>query len=337
MTSTRSRLRAALLHVVAIVKVAAKEFVADRGTRLAAALAYYAVFSLVPLLFVVASIAGFILHDPDALRDAVRQVTDVAGAEVGDTIETLLETVRDQRAGTLSIGLLIAAFTASNIFGQLQGVLSAIFHVPMEKRRTGAVGWLVRRSIGVATTLVIAVLVFTPIIAVTAIEFLVDLLPESLNRLETLLRLGIPAASLFMLIVVAGLTFQVLTPVSIPWKAAVRGGAATAISGLTAASLVGVYLSQAAGTGTLGALGGAAILLLFFYLLFIVFVFGAEVTKVYADYLEHGDVALPSERSKSAADASAAGISEPAEQATTSGVGAFLAGVAVGWAARRRR
>ena len=327
-----------LLRIVAIVKAAGKEFVVDHGPRLAAALSYYTVFSLVPLLFVVASISGFILDDPTALQDVVAQVTDLAGAEVGDTIESLLVSVRDQRAGTLSIGLLIAAFTASNIFQQVQSVLAAIFHVPESKRRTGAIGWLVRRAIGVVSTFVIATLVFTPIVAVAAIEFLVDLLPDSLGALETLLRLGIAAASLLMLITVSGLTLQALTPVQIPWKAAVRGGATTALTGLTAASLVGIYLSQAAGSGTLGALGGAAILLFFFYLLLIVFVFGAEVTEVYADYLDHGDVVAPSERVHAHPPVLAAGSPEPVVQAKAAkqGLGAFIAGVAVGWAARRQ-
>lgn len=337
LTRPESKLRSLLLRIVAIVKAAGKEFVVDHGPRLAAALSYYTVFSLVPLLFVVASIAGFILDDPDALREAVAQVTDVAGEEVGSTIESLLESVRDQRAGTLSIGLLIAAFTAANIFQQVQSVLAAIFHVPESKRHTGAIGWVTRRAIGVASTLVIAILVFTPIVAVAAIEFLVDLLPDSLSALEALMRLGIPAVSFVMLIAVSGLTLQALTPVAIPWKAAVRGGATTALTGLTAASLVGIYLSRAAGAGTLGALGGAAILLFFFYLLLIVFVFGAEVTKVYADYLVYGDVVAPSDRPHPPTAAVAQSSAEAASQKPADrGVGAFIAGLAIGWAARRK-
>ena len=295
-------------------------------------------FSLVPLLFVVASDCRFHLGRPRCAPRCGGSGHRRCRAEVGSTIESLLESVRDERAGTLSIGLLIAAFTASNIFQQVQSVLAAIFHVPEAKRRTGAVGWVMRRAIGVVSTLVIATLVFTPIVAVAAIEFLVDLLPESLSALEAVLRLGIPAVSLAMLIGVAGLTLQALTPVAIPWKAAVRGGATTALTGLTAASLVGIYLSRAAGTGTLGALGGAAILLFFFYLLLIVFVFGAEVTKVYADYLVHGDVVPPSERTAGPADpvtAASLGISAEAQPAKQ-GLGAFVVGLAIGWLARRK-
>jgi uncharacterized BrkB/YihY/UPF0761 family membrane protein len=151
-----------------------------------------------------------------------------------------------------------------------------------------------------------------------------------------------------MLMVVIGITFQALTPVSIPWKAATRGGATTALMGLSAASLVGIYLDQAGTTGTLGALGGVAILLFFFYLLWTVFVFGAEVTKVYGDYLEHGDIVQPSERVQTASTRrDFAGTEVPAPQALTSGVRAatparrdgfvaFVVGAAIGWFAGRR-
>ena len=67
--------------------------------------------------------------------------------DVGETFESLLATVREQRGGTLWIGLILAAFTSSTVFQQVQGVLAAIFHVPETKRRTGPVGWLVSRAL----------------------------------------------------------------------------------------------------------------------------------------------------------------------------------------------
>jgi membrane protein len=332
-----------LRRIVAIIRVAAKEFVVDRGLRLAAALSYYAVFSLVPLLFLVVAVAGFLLGDPGAVRDLVDRVTEVAGADVGSTVESLLETVRSERGGTLSIGLGLAAFTGSTIFQQLQGVLGAIFHVPQEQRRRGIVGWLVRRAIGMGAVLVLAVLAFTPIIAVGAIEWIVDLLPDSLNPLRPVLRLGVPAVSVLMLMAVVGLVFQALTAVEIPWKAAVRGGATTALMGLTASLLVGLYLNRAGATGTLGALGGVAILLFFSYLLWIVLVFGAEVTKVYGDYLEHGDIAMPSEREDTPSIRPAARPVPATHHVGDGGngprrdVAGFIAGAAIGWLIGRRR
>jgi membrane protein len=324
-------------RVLDILKAAGKEFTVDGGLRIAASLAYYTIFSLVPLLLVVVSIAGFVFDDPAVAQDLVDNVVEVAGAEVGDVIDGLLDRVAAQRSGTLSLGVVLALFFASGIFQQVQAVLGGIFHIPREQRRTGFVGWLVKRAIGVASALVLAVLVFAPIAAVAAIDGLVALLPDAVAWLEPVLRFGVPLVSLILLMVVVGVTFQVLTATEISWKAAVRGGATTAAIGLTAAFLVGFYLTRAGSSGTLGVLGGVAILLFFFNLMWAVYVYGAEVTKVYADYLNHGDVELPHARHGGAFEVTPEEVAAPEDAARRSGVLGVAVGVVLGWSLRRRR
>ena len=339
-TGAASGPRAAVQRVVAILKAAAKEFGIDGGLRIAASLSYYTIFSLVPLMLLVVSIAGFVFDDPALAEDLVREVTDVAGAEVGGVLDSLLEQVAEDRAGTLSLGLVLAVFFASGIFQQVQAVLSGIFHIPRDQRRTGVIGWLVKRGIALVSAVVRAVLVFAPIVAVAAIDGLVSLLPDAVGWLEPVLRLGVPIVSLLLLMVVVGITFQAMTSIGIPWKAAVRGGATTALVGLTAAFLVGLYLTRAGSTGTLGVLGGVAILLFFFNLMWAVYVFGAEVTKVYADYLEHGDVQLPHERDGAVRAVPFDGgrlSSESGEpSARKAGMLGLVVGAVLGWSARRR-
>jgi membrane protein len=326
-------------RVLAILGAAARESLVDRVPRLAAALSYYSIFSLVPLLLLVVAVAGFLLHDPTAIEELVAQVTDVAGPEVGDAIESILETVRAQRGGTLSVGIVLAAFAGSSILQQVRSVLGILFHVPEERRRTGAVGWILGRGVALASITVLALLVLVPLAAVGAIHWLITIVPDDLSVLRPVVRLGVPLASVSMLMVVVGASFQALTPVEIPWRSAVVGGISTALTGLTAAYLVGGYLTWAGGTGTLGALGGAAILLLFFYLMWIVYLFGAEVTKVYGDYLEHGDVLQPSLRDEAAAvRAAPPPAAGPSTPDPPSGAAALLlVGIAVGWVARSAR
>lgn len=319
-------------RVYEIVKAAAKEFGHDNAGRKGAALSYYTVFSLVPLLFLVVAVAGFVLGDADVVDDLVNDVGEIAGPQVASTLADILAQVKSQAAGALSIGLVLSAYSASAIFQQVQAVLAELFHVPPDDRRTGVVGWLVRRSVALASALVLAVLVFTPIAAVAAVGLIVDLV-SGIPELVPVVRLGVPIVSLLMLMMVVGLSFQVLTPVSIEWRAAVRGGAATAVIGLVAAWGVGQYLSQAGGGGTLGVLGGLAVLLIFFNLMWLVFLFGAEVTKVYADYLAHGDIVQPSEREE------APPVEEPPtpEPAPLGTAAALFAGLGLGlWAGRKR-
>ncbi len=330
-------------QVFEMLKAAGKEFGVDNGGRQAAALTYYSVFALVPALFLMVAIAGFVFDEPSAVNEVVDQVAAVAGDEIGSIIGDLLETVREQRGGALGIGLVLAAFSASGIFQQVQGVLNALFHVPQDKRPSGVTGWLIKRGIALVSALILAVLVLVPVLAVGAIGWLASLLPGALSWLRPVVQFGVPVVSLLMLSVVVGLTFQGLTSITIPWKAAIRGGGATAIAGLAAAFGVGIYLSQAGTTGTLGALGGVAVLLFFFNLMWLVFVFGAEVTKVYSDYLEHGDIVQPDEREVKdrhiqppVAARPDARPSRPAASVRDKGVLAVLVGVAIGWFGRRR-
>lgn len=326
-------------RAVAILRAARRRFVTDHALRSAAALSYYAVFSVVPLLFLVAAVAGFVFDDPDAAQAAVSEVSRVAGTEVGDVFESLLATVRAQRGGALSIGLVLAAVLASGVLQQAQSVLGEIFRVPPARRRPGLRGWMVRRGIAVGSSLGISLLVLTPIAAAAAADSLARLLPDGLAWLGSVLRLGVPISSALMLMAVVGLTFQVLTPVKVPWKAAVRGGAATALLASASAFLVGVFLSRAGSSGTLGALGGVAILLLFFFMMWGVYLFGAEITKVYADYLQQGGVTAPSDRALSAGAApngSAAIALSPGAPRRRARTPLLFVGIAIGWLAGRR-
>jgi membrane protein len=319
-------------EIVALLKQAAAGFKEDGAGRLGAALSYYTIFSLIPLMFLVLAIAGFVFRDPEVVQRVVNQVAGVAGTEVGKSFDSLLNVARDQRGSTLSIGLVLAAYSASGIFQQVQGVLGVVFNAPPDRRRTGAVGWLVKRGIALAAALFFAVLAFTPIMAISAIGWLVSLLPEGLSWLDPILRFGVPVVSLLVFMGVVGLSFQVLTAARIPWTAAWRGGAATAVVSLLAAFVVGTYLTRFGARGTLGALGGLAILLFFFGLMWTVYLFGAEVTDVYAGSLE----GRATTRTVEPAMASMPYTTSPEGKRPVPGVFAFLAGLLIGLFGRRR-
>lgn len=348
-------------RLVALVAAAGKEFGHDNSGRMAAALSYYTIFSLVPILFVAVAVTAIVLGpsteelpadcsdvvdqplpvDSDRPLDRlVVQLDEVAGSSVADPVRVLVCTARSNAGASLSIGLLVVAFAASGIFLQVQGVLNRVFHVADEKVK-GILGWLYKRTVALISALVLAVLVFTPVLAVGAVQFVARIIPDELRWLRAVLGLGVPVISLLLLIGVVALTFQALTAAKIPWRAARRGGAVTAISGLLAAFGVGTYLGRVVpGNVTFGALGGIAILLFFFNLMWIVYVFGAELTKVYADYLEHGDIRLPHERESGRFSASVEAVPAAPTEPTPShlaraGIFAFAAGLILGWWKRR--
>jgi membrane protein len=309
-----------------ILKAAGAEFGEDKAGRQAAALAYYTLFSLVPLLFVAVAVTALTFGpsrealplDPlggvacDRVADTpipnesdrpldrlVVQLDEVAGQAVSDPVRVLICQARENAGPSLSIGLAVAAFAASGIFLQVQGVLNWIFHVSEEQVK-GFVVLVRKRLTALVAAIVLAVLVLIPVVAVATVQFVVALLPIESPWLAIPIGLVVPVVSLLMLVGTVALTFRALTTARIPWQAARRGGAATAVAGLFSAFLVGQYLgSIGSESATFGVLGGLAILLFFFNLMWVVYVFGAEVTKVYADYLTFGTVEPPHERAES--------------------------------------
>jgi membrane protein len=270
----------------------------------------------------------------------VVQLEEVAGDAVSDPVRVLICQARQYAGTSLSLGLAVAAFAASGIFLQVQGVLNWIFHVPGQAVK--GFGALVRkRLVALAAAIVLAVLVLIPVVAVGTVRFMIDLLPVEVAWLGAPIGFVVPLVSLAMLVSTVAITFQALTRARIPWKAARRGGVATALTGLVAAFLVGQYLGTvASSSSTFGVLGGLAILLFFFNLMWVVYCFGAEVTKVYADFLEFGDVQAPHERAESRfAESVELAIREkartPPPGVVNASVFAFLTGLVMG--IRRRR
>jgi membrane protein len=349
-----------------ILKAAAREFAEDKAGRQAAALAYYTLFSLVPLLFVAVAVTALTLGpsrealplDPVTgdvncalatdspligssdrpLDRLVSQLDEVAGEAVTDPVRVIICQAREHAGTSLSIGLAVAAFAASAIFLQVQGVLNWIFHAPEEKVR-GVMAIVRKRLVALAAAIALSILVIVPVGAVGAIRFLLDLIPIGSEWLSIPVSLVVPGVSLVMLMGTVALTFRALTQARIPWRAARRGGVATALLGLVAAFGVGRYLgSIGSGSATFGVLGGIAILLFFFNLMWAVYLYGAEVTKVYADYLEFGDVLPPFERAESRfAQAVADAVNTETEEKSPGTASASLLAFVVGWLLGKRK
>ena len=349
-----------------ILKAAAREFAEDKAGRQAAALAYYTLFSLVPLLFVAVAVTAITLGpsrealpvdsvtgevacslaadspliglSDRPLDRLVSQLDEVAGDAVSDPVRVIICQARQYAGTSLSVGLVVAAFAASAIFLQVQGVLNWIFHAPEEKVR-GLAAIVTKRLVALMAAIGLSILVIVPVVAVGAIRFLIDRIPIGAEWLSIPIGLLVPAVSLVVLMGTVALTFRVLTQAKIPWRAARRGGVATALLGLVAAFGVGRYLgSIGSGSATFGVLGGIAILLFFFNLMWAVYLYGAEITKVYADFLEFGDVLPPFERAESRfAEAVAHAVSNEKAEKSSGVANASLLAFVAGWVLGKRK
>jgi membrane protein len=289
----KSRILGALIPK--LLKSAAMEWSQDKCPQLGAALAYYTIFSLAPLVVVLLGLFGLVYHNSEQARDKIlellRHLTDPSALKV---IQDIANNAAQPKASTLAtlIGISIAVFGASGIFGQLQDALNTIWKVKA-KPNQGVWGFLRARFVSFA---MVGGVCFLLLVSLT-----VQGLLHGLHAyLETILPggqvLGLGIFYLFDFAVVAllfAMIFRCLPDVKIAWRDVWTGAILTAFFFLIGKFLLGLYLASGAGTSAYGAAGSLVTLLIWVFYSAQILLFGAEFTKVYAN--THGSRFEPKE------------------------------------------
>ena len=182
------------------------------------------------------------------------------------------------------IGVVLLLWSASSLFIELQHDLNDIFDVPYERIR-GLIGLVRKRGIGFLWAFGLGIIMIVLLLVNAVMGFLDSLLPARLENLDSILAFMTPLVSLAVLPFVFGLIMKTLTDATLPWRAAWRGGLFTAVVFTVAAYGIGLYFTALGSPTALGFAGSLVVVLFSAYMLSSVFLFGAEVTKVYADHL----------------------------------------------------
>lgn len=279
------RLPRPLANVFILVRGTVLEFGKDNAARLAAALAYYAAFSIAPLMLVVIGFIGFFWEAEEAAVQArlMAELGDVIGSEGADVIRMMLDNTADTGSGLLATiaGVAGLVWGSSRLFAQLQGSLNDIWKVKPAPGR-GIVGFVVRRGISFSMVLILGLLMVAALIASAVLaamnEFLSELVPLPIILIELanhLLAVAIMAA-LFAAI------YRFLPDADVRWRDVWVGALLTAILFNLGKFAISMYLSTTATTSAYGAAGSFVLLLLWIYYSSMIFFIGAEFTKVYA-------------------------------------------------------
>jgi len=279
-----------------LLSASVREHGAVRANRMAAAIAYRAFFSLAPLLIVAVGVLGVILGSDSAARaEILAAVERTAGAEAGDAVEVLLVSMVDSADTAAVVGGALLLWAASSLFSQVQRDLNDIFRVP-RGRRVGVVAAVRKRAIGLGWALGLGLALAAVWLVNLLWRFLGGLFPDDLAQLHSLIGYLTPVASVILLPAIFGLSLQTMTATRVRWKAIRFGAVATTAVFLLAAHGVGLYFAWDEDTAALTVVGSVLIVALMAYVLAGAFLFGAVMTKVYGDYLEHGDMKPPSVR-----------------------------------------
>ena len=305
-----------------LLKEAAKEWSEDKVPRLGAALAYYTVFSLAPLLILVISIAGLTLGQRESAQEAVvSQLRGLVGEEGASVIETAIENSSDTGAGILgtiiSVGTLL--FGALGAFGQLQDALNTIWEVKPKPGR-GIVGVLMSRLLSFGMILVIGFLLVASLAVSAALAGIGTLVGNIIPGPEIVMEIINFIISFVVISGLFALMFKYLPDAKIAWRDVMVGAVATALLFTIGKTLIGLYLGNASVTSTYGAAGSLVVLLLWMYYSAQIFLFGAELTQVYAN--RFGSRVMPEEHAVRVTEAERANEGMPRKEGTGAVTGA---------------
>jgi membrane protein len=266
----------------------------DKAPRLAAALAYYTIFSLAPLLVLVIAIAGFVLGNNDSIRqELLGQVQAMMGAEGAEAVNTLIQNTSQPGQGILAtiIGIFTLILGATGVFGQLQDALNTIWEVE-PKKGGGIMGMVKTRFLSFTMVLGISFLLLVSLVVSAGLSLVNNYFSALLGPLGFLAQVINIVISLGVITLVFAMIFKILPDATVEWKDVWIGALVTAILFTIGKQLLGIYLGSSAPASAFGAAGSLVILLLWVYYSAQILFLGAEFTQVYARH--HGSRIQPS-------------------------------------------
>lgn len=275
-----------------LLKRTFKEFLEDDCPTMAAALSYYIVFSLPPLLVLLLLVAGFFMS-PEQVEAWIQSQ---ASPDDGAQIRSMIEGASERIEGGFSIGLILGIagliFSATGAFGQLQKALNAAWAVEIDPEESGknkVIHLLSKRLLSLGMIVVVAFL----IVVAMSISGVISAFSEQIAELVAPVGIGAEAAqvlawtsdavvSLVILTAVFALLFKVIPDVQVRWKDIRFGAFVTAVLFVIGKMVIGWYIGQSNPGEAFGAAGALAAIMIFVYYASMIVLLGAEFTQVWA-------------------------------------------------------
>jgi membrane protein len=273
--------------LILLLRETGSSFVAHGASRLAAALSYYAIFSLAPLSIIVLGISGAVLGDVQAREQLLGGVLEQVGPEVANLVENLIDsTIASPLRGTATIiGSAILLFAATGFFTQLQVALNVVWSV-RETRWSGVRQYPFMRVLSLGMVLLLSLLLLITVALQAGLALLNRQLSELLPENLFIVAAGNQLLTLLLFVLVFGTLFRLLTHARVDWREVLVGSLVTAVLFRTGLILIALYLRIAGISSAFGAAGSLVVLLLWIYYSMQIMLFGAEFTRAYGAWLQ---------------------------------------------------
>jgi membrane protein len=256
----------------------------DNAPRLGAALAYYTLFSLAPLLIIVIAVAGLVFGQAAAQGHIVAEMRGLLGDAGARALEDMVEHSRKAETGLLATAA--AVFTlflgASGAFVELKGALNIVWDVEEDRRPHGLKGLVRERLASFAMVLVVGFLLLVSLLANAALAASGGVLARFLPQFGVLAQVASALSSFAMTTALFGLMFKFLPDRDIAWKDVWAGAALTSLLFSLGRQLIGLYLGRSSLASVYGAAGSIVVLVVWVYYAAQIFLLGAELTQAWS-------------------------------------------------------
>lgn len=272
-----------LAQIWSMLRDAASDWVEDTAPQLGAALAFYSVLSVAPLLVIAISIASLVYGEEAASRQMLVQAENMVGKEGALAIREMLEHAQKPGSGIFApvLGIATLLLGASGVFGQLQDAMNTIWEVPA---KTGNSVWnFVRaRFLSFAMVLGTGFLLLVSLVLSAMISGAGEYLSGQIRDLEPIMHLATALVSFLLVSILFAMIFKLLPDTQVQWRDVWVGAVLTAALFTIGKLVIGAYLGKSGLSSAYGAAGSLVVLVLWIYYSAQILFFGAELTQAYA-------------------------------------------------------
>ncbi|HLF74892.1 MAG TPA: YihY/virulence factor BrkB family protein [Anaerolineales bacterium] len=270
-----------------LVMETVREWQQDQASRLAAALAYYATFSLAPLLVLVIAIAG-LLGGRDAAEGLVMsQIEDLVGVEGREFVQSMVENAAIKSAGITAsiVGMATLLLGALGAFNELQNALDRIWDVepkPIRRWSLRVKRFIFKRLLSFSMVLGVGFLLLVSLVISAALSALSDYLGTMPMLSKLMLQILNLIISVGLITLLFAMIFKFVPDIEIGWRNVWLGAALTAVFFTIGKTLIGIYLGRTEVGSSFGAAGSLALIMIWVYYSSQILFLGAEFTQVFA-------------------------------------------------------
>ena len=265
-----------------VVKQTVTEWNDDQSSTLAAALSYYTIFSIAPMLIIAVALVGFFFGTHAAQEEIKSQLTGLMGTSGAEIIENMMASASKPGKGlAMVVGIIALLFGASGVFAQLQQSLNVIWKVKAEASN-GILQFMRHRFLSFAMVLGIGFLLLVSLVITAALSAMDKVVDNSLPGGAVMGHLANTGVSFLVITLLFAMIYKLLPDTRVDWKDVWLGAGVTSLLFGIGKFAIGLYLGKSSVASSYGAAGSLAIVLLWVYYSSMILFLGAEFTQVYS-------------------------------------------------------